>query len=78
MSTAKIILPNQLFYNHDFFDRDSEFFLVEEHLFFNQYPFHKMKIALHRATMKRFEKHLIELGLKVNYIEAADVLSDGV
>ncbi len=76
MSTAKIILPNQLFYNHDFFDRDSEFFLVEEHLFFNQYPFHKMKIALHRATMKRFEKHLIELGLKVNYIEAADVLSD--
>ncbi len=70
MKTAKIILPNQLFYNHDFFDDNSQYFLVEESLFFNQFPFHKMKLAFHRTTMKRFEKHLLKCGKSVTYIEA--------
>lgn len=76
MTIAKIILPNQLFYNHDFFKQDGQFYLVEEHLFFNLYSFHKMKLALHRATMKCFFKHLTNQGLKVNYISAQESLAD--
>lgn len=44
--------------------------------FFNQYPFHKQKLVLHRATMQMFAGHLRERHITVNYIEAVDPLSD--
>ena len=75
MRVAKIILPNQLFYNHSFFDDDSDYYLVEEYLFFRQYCFHKIKIAFHRASMRRFNNELSSNSKSVTYVEAQSNLS---
>ncbi len=52
-------------------------YLVEEFLFFRQYPFHKQKIAFHRASMKTYEAYLKSRGMEVHYIastmDSADV-----
>ncbi len=51
-------------------------YLIEESLFFNQFPFHKQKIAFHRASMKAYEAFLKEQGYTVHYIPATDARSD--
>ncbi|UXD70543.1 cryptochrome/photolyase family protein [Sphingobacterium faecium] len=75
-STAQLIFPHQLFKNTDYLDNDQPIFLLEEFLFFNQYKFHKQKIALHRASMKFYEGYLITKKFKVEYIESTSPLSD--
>ncbi|UZJ63687.1 cryptochrome/photolyase family protein [Sphingobacterium sp. KU25419] len=75
-STAQLIFPHQLFKNTDYLDKDQPIFLLEEFLFFNQYKFHKQKIALHRASMKFYEDYLITKKFKVEYIESTSSLSD--
>ena len=77
MKSINLIFPHQLFQNSTLFDNNAPIYLVEEYLFFKQYPFHKQKIAFHRATMKCYEDFLqTEKKLKVHYIEAIDDLSD--
>ncbi len=51
-------------------------YLVEESLFFNQYSFHKQKIAFHRATMQYYKDYLTEKGQKVTYVSAQEKESD--
>lgn len=46
--------------------------MVEDPLFFHQYPFHQQKIAYHKASMSACRERLLKKGLKVHYIEAAD------
>ncbi|MEO0633053.1 MAG: cryptochrome/photolyase family protein [Pseudomonadota bacterium] len=63
MTTALLILPNQLFDPHPGLDEDPKrVVLFEDPLFFGdaQYPatFHKQKLWLHRASMARFAKSL--------------------
>jgi deoxyribodipyrimidine photolyase-related protein len=50
--------------------------LVEEYLFFKQYPFHKQKLAFHRASMKKYEAFLKTAGKTVKYIDAIQVESE--
>lgn len=76
MSAVNVIFPHQLFREHPLLQNELPVYLVEEFLFFKQYPFHKQKIAFHRATMKRFEAFLKDKGLEVRYIEAIDKESD--
>ena len=76
MKEAVLIFPHQLFENVDFIPEKATVFLVEETLFFNQYPFHKQKIAFHRASMQCYKDFLIESGFTVNYIEAISKQSD--
>jgi len=57
-------------------DKDKMHFLVEEHLFFTQYPFHKEKLVLHRASMKAYERYLLQEGYRVQYIDSTDELHD--
>ena len=57
-------------------DKDKKHFLIEEHLFFTQYPFHKEKLVLHRASMKAHEQYLLQEGYQVQYIESTDALHD--
>ena len=69
-----LIFPNQLFLDHPGFDtKPSRIVLIEDSLFFGDsvYPasFHKQKLWLHRATMKRFEKRLQDLGFNTVYLE---------
>jgi len=77
MKTASIIFPHQLFQASPIFKKESEIFLVEEYLFFKQFPFHKQKIAFHRASMKKYHTFVKkELGLAVNYIDAQQDIAD--
>jgi len=50
MKHINILFPNQLFEASPLFENDGPFYIIEEFLFFKQYPFHKQKIAFHRTT----------------------------
>ncbi|MFS4494475.1 cryptochrome/photolyase family protein [Maribacter sp. 2308TA10-17] len=77
MKRINIIFPHQLFEASPLFANNAPVYLVEEYLFFKQYPFHKQKIAFHRATMKRYADFLREeKELTVHYVEATDEFSD--
>ncbi len=73
---AAIIFPHQLFNNAALLDKNMLHYLVEEHLFFTQYLFHKEKLVLHRASMKAYEKYLLQNGFQVEYIESTHALHD--
>lgn len=77
MKQANILFPNQLFEMSPLFEVNAPFYIVEEFLFFKQYPFHKQKIAFHRATMKRYADFLRnEKKMEVYYIESTEAISD--
>ena len=65
MSSVNIIFPNQLFENCEMLDNSNAIYLVEEHLFFRQFQFHKQKLAFHRATMQFYASYLKEKGKTV-------------
>ena len=76
MKSTGIVFPHQLFENSILINSCSRIYLVEEYLFFQQYNFHKQKIAFHRASMKFYESYLLEKGIEVIYIESTNPHSD--
>ncbi|QWX84955.1 cryptochrome/photolyase family protein [Cellulophaga sp. HaHaR_3_176] len=76
MKKAVLIFPHQLFKDSPLLNSDADFYIIEEFLFFNQFKFHKHKIAYHRATMKSYADYLKNKGCSVIYIEAIDKTSD--
>ncbi|MEM6288918.1 MAG: cryptochrome/photolyase family protein [Bacteroidota bacterium] len=76
MSVAALVFPNQLFADHPALDGADRVVLVEDDLFFRdeQYParYHKLRLALHRASMKRYADRLGEAGHDVAYVAWAD------
>jgi deoxyribodipyrimidine photolyase-related protein len=69
-----LVFPNQLFHNHAGLKlRPSRVVLIEDSLFFgdSHYPmkFHKQKLWLHRATMKRYGQWLESKGFETEYLE---------
>ncbi|MFZ9215008.1 MAG: cryptochrome/photolyase family protein [Sediminibacterium sp.] len=73
---AAIIFPHQLFKKSALLDKNKRHYLVEEHLFFTQYLFHKEKLVLHRASMKAYEHYLLQEGYQVQYIDSTNALHD--
>ncbi|HEX4888080.1 MAG TPA: cryptochrome/photolyase family protein [Luteibaculaceae bacterium] len=73
---AHIVLPHQLFWNTDHINPDCEVYMVEEHLFFKEFNFHKIKLVHHRASMQYYRQLLVDRGFVVNYIDATDHRSD--
>lgn len=73
---ATIIFPHQLFANNPALVPGSKTYLVEEFLFFRQFPFHRQKLKFHRASMKFYENFLRDNGMNVSYVEAVDGNSD--
>jgi deoxyribodipyrimidine photolyase-related protein len=69
MPTAALIYPHQLFDPHPARAGADAAFLVEDPLFFRQYAFHKQKLVLHRAAMKRYAAGVP----RARYIEAGDL-----
>jgi deoxyribodipyrimidine photolyase-related protein len=63
-----ILFPHHLFRDTQLL-QGKRVLLVEESLFFTQYPFHIQKIILHRASMKAYEAYLKDQGIEVSYIE---------
>ncbi len=76
MKTVNLLFPHQLLIDHEIIHNDFPILLIEEHLFFRHFNFHKAKIAYHRASMKHFESQLIGKGKVVKYIDSIDKLSD--
>lgn len=76
LKSVHILFPHQLFKENPLFEYKYPIYLVEEWLFFKQYPFHKQKIAFHRATMKFYESYLKENSFEVHYIDAQDQNAD--
>jgi len=76
MKNINLVFPNHLFEHSPLLNEPGYFVLLEEHLFFKQYPFHKIKIAYHRATMKAYQEFLHHAHKKTKYISAAESESD--
>jgi len=77
MSTQVVLIfPHQLFKKSEILDKNKRHYLVEEHLFFTQYPFHKEKLVLHRASMKAYQQYLLQEGYQVQYIESTNKIHD--
>jgi len=77
MKQVNLVFPNQLFKESPLFDIKAPIYIVEEFLFFKQYPFHKQKIAFHRATMKKYADYLKkDKKFEIHYIEATKDISD--
>ena len=76
MKIAALVFPHQLFEQVVFPNDCDVVYLVEELLFFRQYPFHKQKIALHRASMKFYEQYLQQHDWPVKYVDAQQAISD--
>ena len=74
--SVNLVFPHQLFKDPVWIKNQFPTLLVEEHLFFKQYLFHKQKIAYHRASMKSYAAYLTSLDLAVTYINAQDDRSD--
>ena len=70
MNQLNLVFPHQLFKESPLIDNGNSFIIVEEELFFNQFNFHKQKIAYHRTTMKFYQHFLEKLGRKVEYMES--------
>jgi deoxyribodipyrimidine photolyase-related protein len=81
MSVAFIILPNQLFKNiskNKAFNDSKFIYLIEHDFFFIKFKFHKMKLILHRASMKAYYDYLISISQNKNiiYIESHNAKSE--
>lgn len=76
MPAINLIFPHQLFEKSVLTDSGDPSILIEEYLFFKQYPFHKQKLAFHRASMKTYQAFLNERNVPTTYIDAQDSRSD--
>jgi deoxyribodipyrimidine photolyase-related protein len=74
MPTAALIYPHQLFDPHPAVAGVDVVFLVEDPLYFRQYAFHRQKLMLHRATMKRYAA---EVHPKARYVDAHQLEQTG-
>jgi deoxyribodipyrimidine photolyase-related protein len=76
MSAASLVFPHQLFEKNPALAKGRSVFLIEEFLFFKQYPFHKQKLVFHRASMKAYQQFLESKGYQITYIEAKETMAD--
>jgi deoxyribodipyrimidine photolyase-related protein len=77
MTTAALIYPHQLFDSHPALAGADRVVFVEDPLFFTQYPFHKQKLVLHRASMKSSAGKLADSGVSVTYLDAGELKHSG-
>ena len=72
-----IIFPTQIYYNNELIkkikSKYTNVYLIEEPTYFIKFKYHKLKLAYHRASMKKYYDYLKSLNLQVFYIEYKDV-----
>jgi deoxyribodipyrimidine photolyase-related protein len=71
-----LVFPHQLFENNPALKKGEDVFLVEEHLFYRQYRFHKRKIAFQKVGRKFYEDRLKYEGFNVQCIESSKDILD--
>ncbi|MDX1908322.1 MAG: cryptochrome/photolyase family protein [Bacteroidia bacterium] len=67
MKEVALVFPHQLYQPHPALAPGRPVWLVEDQLYFTQYPFHQQKILLHRASMKHYAAWLAAAGHPVEY-----------
>lgn len=77
-NSAVLIYPHQLYQDHPAIHKNRVHVLIEDILFFgdSRYPtnFHKMKLLLHRASMKRYADEILGAGrYQHRYIDYAEI-----
>lgn len=69
------VLPISLFEDNELIDMNTTVYLIEHSVYFTLYPYHKLKLILHRATMRNYLDFIKEkYGCKVKYINYDDSL----
>ena len=64
------ILPNQLFENNKLINKNTKVYIYEHPIYFTKYQYHKLKLILHRATMKNYAEYLqTNIGCKIKYLD---------
>ena len=63
-----IIFPNQLYYDIKFNDLTENIYIVEEPRYFTDFKFHKLKLAYHRASMKKYFVYIKNKQYNISYI----------
>lgn len=76
MSKVTLLFPHQLYQEHPALRLDVPVYLVEEDLYFTQYPFHQAKLVFHRASMRSYADSLESNGYKVQYVASGAGFSD--
>ena len=71
-----LIFPTQLYYNITNLREYDTIYLIEEPRYFTDFKFHKLKLAYHRATMKKYFSYLKSKKINVKYIDFFNVDSD--
>ena len=64
-----LVFPQQLFEQHPAFAAVSTFWFIEDDLLFLQLPFHRKKLAFHRASMSYYAENMRSNGKDVQYFK---------
>lgn len=64
-----LIFPTQLYSDTNYLKNTKLIYLIEEPRYFTDFGFHKLKLAFHRASMKKYYDKLKLLQYNVKYIE---------
>lgn len=68
-----LILPNQLFEQNKSIGKTSKVYLYEHPFYFTTYKYHKLKLILHRSSMKYYEDYVArKYHCDVKYLEFND------
>jgi len=68
-----LIFPHQLFNNLNHLDKNDKIYLIEEPRYFTDFNFHKLKLAYHRASMKKYYDFLKMKKYNITYINFNEV-----
>jgi len=68
-----LLFPTQLFSDLSILSKSKLIYLIEEPRYFNDFGFHKLKLAYHRASMKKYYDMLKKKKLNVRYIDCEKV-----
>ena len=72
-STCALIYPHQLYQPHPAVSVDHHHLFLEDPLLFSQFSFHRQKLMLHRASMRRTFEALRERGFSCSYHECREL-----
>jgi deoxyribodipyrimidine photolyase-related protein len=53
-----LVLPNSLFENNILINSTTKVYIIEHSVYFTMYNYHKLKLILHRASMKYYEQFI--------------------
>ena len=68
-----LLFPTQLFSDLTLLSKSKLIYLIEEPRYFNDFGFHKLKLAYHRASMKKYYDMLEKKKLNVKYFDCEKV-----